>query len=88
VWPFTAKPATALPVEILDRLETVERRQRELQLEWLSTLDQVQRQVARLVKREQRESPVEPRPENGKGSNPNQTLLDLLRSRHALPHGP
>jgi hypothetical protein len=59
--------------ELEDRLDTVERQLRKLDAEFSDLLDRVNRQVARLVKRDQREAPESPeetRTDPGQGSLP------------------
>jgi hypothetical protein len=48
MWPFKPKPA---PTALLERLETLERGQRSLRLEWEDTLEKLTRIIGRINKR-------------------------------------
>jgi hypothetical protein len=53
MWPFRRKDSLG---DILDRIETVERKMTGLKLEWLEVLDKTQRWMQRSIKRADRAS--------------------------------
>ena len=56
---FQAKTATPVPPKVEERLAEVERELHSVKLEWLDTLDKVERWMHRSIKR----APIEPPPE-------------------------
>lgn len=81
-WPFRSPERPALPPDVQDRLETVERLVAKLARDLLDLDDYTTRQVAKLLKRHQRAEGG--RTAEGEGYDPARNPLPLSEARKRL----